>query len=108
VRNLVASALRHDRYTVLLATSAEEALQVADSYPGTIDLLLTDAIMPGKSGVELAKTLLERWPKLPVIFMSGYTEEDVHVAALNRPIELLQKPFTPRDLRQRIRRVLGR
>ena len=108
VRNLVASALRHDKYTVLLATSAEEALQITSSYSGAIDLLLTDAIMPGKSGLELAKTLLERWPKLPVIFMSGYTEEDLHVAALNRPIELLQKPFTPRELRNRIRSVLGR
>src|SRR5262249_20043131 len=108
VRNLVASSLRHDKYTVLLATSAEEALQMAESHSGAIDLLLTDAIMPGKSGVELAKTLLERGQQLPVTFMPGYTKEALHATTLNRPIELLQKPFTPRELRRRIRSVLDR
>ena len=51
VRNLVASALRHDGYQLLLASSAEEALRIVDAHPGPIDLLLTDAIMPGKSGL---------------------------------------------------------
>ena len=108
VRNLVASALRHDGYELLLATSAEEALRVDEQHKGRIDLLLTDAIMPGKSGIELATAMAARRPALPVIIMSGYTEETLTVAPLDKPISLLQKPFTPRELRQRIRDMLDR
>jgi PAS domain S-box-containing protein len=107
VRNLVASALRHDGYRLLIASSAEEALTVADGEPA-IDLLLTDAMMPGKSGVELASLMTARRPGLPVIIMSGYTEETLAVPGLSDPIALLPKPFTPRDLRARIREVLER
>jgi PAS domain S-box-containing protein len=108
VRNLVASALRHDGFHVLLAASAEEALSIADGYKGPIDLLLTDAIMPGKSGVELAMLMTARSPELPVIIMSGYTEETLSIAGSEGALELLQKPFTPRELRRRIREVLDR
>src|SRR6185503_17237526 len=75
VRNLVASALRHDGYQLLLASSAEEAIEMADAHEGPIDLLLTDAMMPGKSGMELADLMSARRPGLPVIIMTGYTEE---------------------------------
>ena len=108
VRNLVASALRHDGYHLLIAASAEDALIAADGHDGPIDLLLTDAMMPGKSGVELATLMTARRPGLPVIIMSGYTEETLAVPGLKDPIKLLQKPFTPRDLRRRIREVLDR
>ncbi|HMB79737.1 MAG TPA: PAS domain-containing protein [Vicinamibacterales bacterium] len=108
VRNLVASALRHDGYRLLLASSAEEALLAADAHDGPIDLLLTDAMMPGKSGVELANLLTARRPGIPVIIMSGYTEETLEVRGLKDPIVLLQKPFTPRELRRRLREVLDR
>jgi PAS domain S-box-containing protein len=108
VRNLVASALKHDGYHLLLAGSAEEALKLADAHTGTIDLLLTDAIMPGKSGLELANMMVARQPGLPVIVMSGYTEENLAISGLTERPALLQKPFTPRDLRRRIREVLDR
>ena len=108
VRNLVASALRLDGYRLLLASSAEEALTVADAHGGPIDLLLTDAMMPGKSGVELANLMTTRRPGLPVIIMSGYTEETLAAPGLKEPIALLPKPFTPRELRGRIREVLDR
>jgi PAS domain S-box-containing protein len=104
VRNLVASTLR-DEYAVLLARSAEEALAIAEARSEPVDLLLTDAIMPGKSGVELASTLVRRWPSMRVVFMSGYTEEDLANAISGRHT-VVQKPFTPRDLRRRIREVL--
>ena len=100
VRNLVASALRHDGYELLLAKSAEDALRLDEQHKGPIDLLLTDAIMPGKSGIELAAVMAARRPALPVIIMSGYTEETLTVAPLDKPISLLQKPFTPRELRR--------
>jgi two-component system cell cycle sensor histidine kinase/response regulator CckA len=106
VRNLVASALRHDGYQLLLASSAEEALRIVETHTGPIDLLLTDAIMPGKSGLELANVMVARQPGLPVIVMSGYTEENLAISGLTEPPALLQKPFTPRDLRRKIRDVL--
>ena len=108
VRSLVASALRHDGYRLLIASSAEEALTQAGAHDGPIDLLLTDAMMPGKSGVELAGLLTAQRPGLPVIVMSGYTEDTLDVPGLKEPIALLQKPFSPRELRRRIREVLDR
>ena len=108
VRNLVASALRHDGYRLLLAGSAEEALTLASAHGGPIDLLLTDAMMPGKTGMELASLLTAQRPGIPVIIMSGYTEETLDIPGLKDPIALLQKPFSPRDLRRRIREVLDR
>ena len=104
VRQLVASTLR-DEYTVLLARSADDALRIADERNEPVDLLLTDAIMPGKSGVELAAALVQRWPSLRVMFMSGYTEEELSVNGVERPVTVLEKPFTPRDLRRRIREM---
>ena len=108
VRNLVASALRHDGYRLLLASSAEEALTAVDAHEGPIDLLLTDATMPGKSGVELANLMTARRPGIRVVIMSGYTEETLAVPGMMARIELLQKPFTPRELRRRIRELLDR
>jgi PAS domain S-box-containing protein len=108
VRNLVATALRHDGYHLLVATSAEEALRMADAHDGPLDLLLTDAVMPGRSGIDLANTMVAQRPGLPVIVMSGYTEETLTVGAPDDPIALLQKPFSPRELRQRIRERLDR
>jgi PAS domain S-box-containing protein len=108
VRNLVASSLRKEGYQLLLASSAEEALEIVDTYPGAIDLLVTDAIMPGRSGVDLIRELTGRQPGLPVILMSGYTEETLPLRDLSETITLLQKPFTPSDLRRRIRTILER
>jgi two-component system, cell cycle sensor histidine kinase and response regulator CckA len=108
VRNLVASSLRHQGFDLLVASSAEEALSIAESHAGPIDLLLTDAIMPGRSGVELASLMTARLPGLPVIIMSGYTEETLAVAGSDAVVALLQKPFTPRELRKRIREALDR
>ena len=108
VRNLVASALRHDGYHLVIACSAEEALELSDAHDGPIDLMLTDAMMPGKSGIELSKLMTTRRPGIPIIVMSGYTEETLQVPGMTTPIALLQKPFSPRDLRRRIREVLNR
>ena len=108
VRNLVAATLKTEGYRLLLAGSAEEAMLVAAEHTGAIDLLLTDAVMPGKSGIELANALVAERPGLPVIVMSGYTRETLDVAGLSHAVVLVHKPFTPRELRQRIREVLNR
>jgi DNA-binding response OmpR family regulator len=107
VRNFVASALRDEGYQLLLAGSAEEAENVSGAHSGEIDLLLTDAIMPGKSGIELASAMVAERPGLPVIIMSGYTRESLSVRGLAEPVNLLRKPFTPTELRSRIRAALG-
>jgi two-component system cell cycle sensor histidine kinase/response regulator CckA len=108
VRTLVASALGKAGYRVLIASSAEEALKIADGREGEIDLLLTDAMMPGQSGIDLARALISRRPDLPVVLMSGYTEETLPLDNVEERFSLLHKPFTPRELRQRIREVLDR
>jgi PAS domain S-box-containing protein len=108
VRNLVASSLRQEGFHLLLAASAEEALSIVDTFEGPIDLLLTDAIMPGKSGIELAAFMTTRSPGLRIIIMSGYTEETLSIPGGNGAVNLLHKPFTPRQLRQRIRDALER
>jgi PAS domain S-box-containing protein len=106
VRELVASTLARDGYRVLRAASAEDALgRAADA--GRIDLLLTDARMPGMSGIALARILLETHPDLPVVVMSGYSEEVLDMAGFPASAQVLQKPFTPKLLRQRIREILG-
>ncbi|HZT77163.1 MAG TPA: PAS domain S-box protein [Vicinamibacterales bacterium] len=106
VRQIVASTLRAD-YDVLLAASGDEALAIADTLSGPPDLLLTDAVMPGKSGVEVAARLVEKWPALRVMFMSGFTDEDLSLSRSTHPVGVIQKPFTPRDLRARVREALA-
>jgi signal transduction histidine kinase len=107
VRALVVSTLKREGYRVLDADSGAEALRIAASVPGRIDLLLTDASMPGMSGADLATQLARSRRELRVLVMSGYTADPVAVDGLCEPVALLAKPFTPRDLRRKIRDVLG-
>jgi hypothetical protein len=98
VRKLVATMLDDAGYRVLQAENAEEAI----SYAGTeerIDVLLTDIVMPGLSGPELAEHLTERWPDLRVLFVSGYTAEAIEKHGQISPGTLfLQKPFNRAQL----------
>jgi CheY-like chemotaxis protein len=94
-------------YTVLAAGNAEEAMQQAAGWPGTIDLLLTDVIMPGDTGPVLARHLLHRRPHLRVLFMSGYAGDELGAhGVLESGVALLQKPFTARELALRVRDAL--
>jgi len=107
VRQLTRRLLVRLGYTVLLAASAEEATQLFDEHP-SIDLLLTDVVMPGASGPDLVTKLVERRPTLKVLFMSGYTDEAiVHHGVLDPGIAFLAKPFTSETLGLKIREVLG-
>jgi two-component system, cell cycle sensor histidine kinase and response regulator CckA len=72
-----------------------------------VALLLTDVVMPGRSGRELYEALAPDYPSLKVLYMSGYTENAiVHHGVLEKGIRLLQKPFTPQALARRVREVL--
>jgi len=94
-------------FRVLTAKSSHEALELFKKYEEEIDLLLTDVVMPGIGGAELVKRCLGGDREMPVIYMSGYTDEAVvRHGILEKDVEFIQKPFSPSDLVQKIHRVL--
>jgi two-component system cell cycle sensor histidine kinase/response regulator CckA len=104
VRELAARSLREYGYKVLEATDVEGALRYADH--AGLAVVVSDVVMPGRSGDDLTTELARRRPGLPVILMTGYSE-----ALLQRPVDpayLLRKPFTPTELIAKIRHVLDR
>jgi two-component system, cell cycle sensor histidine kinase and response regulator CckA len=106
LRKLAKRLLERQGYTVLVAAHADEALRLFEQHP-FIDVLLTDVVMPGASGPELTKRLIEQRPALKVIYMSGYTEDTiVQHGVLNPGIAFLHKPFTSEALGRKIREVL--
>jgi PAS domain S-box-containing protein len=108
VRQLVSRILKELGYQVYEAANGEDALTLSESLEQKIDLLLTDVVMPGMSGRELAEHLVEARPTTRVLFMSGYTEEAiVHHGVSGGNTEFIGKPFTPQELAQKIRSVLA-
>jgi two-component system cell cycle sensor histidine kinase/response regulator CckA len=94
LRELTKRLLERQGYTVLIAANADEARRLFDEHP-SIDLLLTDVVMPGPSGPDLVKQLVATRPALRVIYMSGYTDETiVHHGVLDPGILFLHKPFS--------------
>jgi two-component system cell cycle sensor histidine kinase/response regulator CckA len=94
-------------YRVLSASSGEEALQVSRGYAEQIDLLLTDVVMPGINGREMAEKLLELRPGLKVLYTSGYSAEIItRHGMLHEGNHLIDKPYTPQQLAKKIRQVL--
>lgn len=109
LRKMVSNTLLRAGYEVITAESGLEVLQASHDHEGVIDLLLTDVIMPGVSGKELAERLLESRPEVSVLYMSGYTENSiVHHGVLDDDVNFLPKPVTPARLLSAIEDVLGR
>ncbi len=107
VRAVTRAILEKHGYQVVSARGALEALEHASSHPGTIDLLLTDVVMPHMSGPELARKLHEVRPAMKLLCMSGYTDDSiVRHGVLDASIAYLQKPITPQALTTRVRQVL--
>ena len=107
VRKLAHDVLRAQGYTVLEARDGRHALEISELRFGAIDLLVTDVVMPGIGGRELATRLAELRPAMPVIYMSGYTDTAiVHHGVLDPGTTFLQKPFTPDALARKVRQVL--
>ena len=107
VRTLARQVLETAGYKVLEAASAEAALTICEPNGTRIDLLLTDVVMPGMSGNDMSKILLARQPDMPVLYMSGYTDEAiVQHGVLEAGINFLQKPFSPGALALKVREVL--
>jgi CheY-like chemotaxis protein len=109
VRVVTGRILRELGYTVLEAGSAAEARSVAATAGGRIDLLLTDVVMPGGSGRDLADALTQARPDLPVVFMSGYTADVIlRQGIVHDKVALLAKPFTADALADTLRKALDR
>jgi two-component system cell cycle sensor histidine kinase/response regulator CckA len=107
VRTLARTMLAACGYTVLVAASGEEALRLAAAYDGPLHLLLTDVVMPGLSGPELAARLVAERPGLPVLYISGYTDDRLERHGLpNATTAFLSKPFTAEALARAVRQVL--
>jgi two-component system cell cycle sensor histidine kinase/response regulator CckA len=107
VRQVTAEALRRRGYTVHEARHGEEALEWATTSRAKFDLLVTDVVMPGLSGPNLAARLLRIFPNLKVLYISGYTEDATAVQGnFWGGVPLLQKPFTPAQLAERVRMAL--
>ena len=107
VRKLGANFLASSGYTVLEAPDGAAALKVCEKHPGPIHLLMTDLVMPGMSGRELAVRLAGRRPELKVIYVSGYTDDNVvpH-EVLEKEIAFLPKPFSLNELAHKVREAL--
>src|ERR1017187_3145112 len=108
VRRLALSILQADGYRLLQAGDAEQALGLSASYAGKIDLLVTDVIMPGLNGRQLADRLVEERPGLKVLYTSGYTADVMALQGYLEPgMEYLPKPFGAAQLSAKVRKVLG-
>jgi two-component system cell cycle sensor histidine kinase/response regulator CckA len=106
---VIRARLTERGYTVLVATDGEQALSLAATLETPVDLLLTDVIMPRLGGAELARQLVDRWPGLRVIFMSGYTDGALSTqGVLSENIVLIEKPFSGEKLARTVREVLDR
>jgi PAS domain S-box-containing protein len=107
LRALARQFLEKQGYKVIDAADGAVAMQIAVAHEGVIHLLLTDVIMPGMNGRELAQRISEIRPNVKILYMSGYTENVVgHNGTLDAGVRLLQKPFTLRELKMTVREVL--
>jgi PAS domain S-box-containing protein len=108
VRDLTCDILRKHGYHVITAGSAAELVNALRQYTGSVDMLLTDVIMPDMNGKELHERLRADYPGLRVLFMSGYTDDVIaHHGMLEEGVSFIQKPFSINGLTEKIREVLG-
>jgi len=108
VREFTATMLETFGYRVLRASNGPEAITTAEKHPGAIDLLVTDIILPVMDGRVLAEKLRGIHPEAKVLYISGYSDERIgRGGAFDSDFELLQKPFTPEALGERVRKILN-
>jgi len=108
VRVLARDVLAGEGYRVLEAADGQDAIRVAAEHPGPIHMLLTDVVMPGMNGCQLAAGLVPLLPGLKVMFMSAYDRDFLVTNGLNPIGPVITKPFTTEYLSRRVRMVLDR
>ena len=107
VRKIVARVLVEKGYQVFLGSDGSEGLRLFEEHKESIDLLITDVVMPGMGGRELATRVKAAKPGLKVLYMSGYTDEAINPqGALEEGLSFIQKPFAPDELLRKVREVL--
>jgi two-component system, cell cycle sensor histidine kinase and response regulator CckA len=107
VRELTRTVLETHGYNVIEAANGGAALLLLENYPETIDLLLTDVVMPEISGRELADRAKAIRPETRILFMSGYTDNSiVHRGVIDEGMQFIQKPFSTENLATKVREVL--
>jgi CheY-like chemotaxis protein len=106
IRRMVCSMLSFSGYRCLEAGDGEEALRIVEQGPGELDLLLTDILMPHMGGAELARSVAGLRPDLPIVFMSGYSDDPVVRSLERAPGLFLAKPFTATALTEKVRSAL--
>ncbi len=107
VRKVTTRILRNAGYTLLVARDGAEALVLAEAHPNGIDLLFTDVVMPNMNGRELAERIQKKYPKIRVLFTSGYTENIIaHHGVLDEGTAFLSKPFSAQELAAKVAEVL--
>ena len=106
IRQLTREILEVRGYNVIVAADGEEALQICKTYVGTIHLTLSDVVMPGMNGRELAEQVVRLRPDMKVLLMSGYADEITKSGFLHPGFHFIEKPFTSNSLAMKIREVL--
>jgi two-component system cell cycle sensor histidine kinase/response regulator CckA len=95
-------------YAIISARNPEEAIRMAERHPGPIHLMVTDVILPGINGAQLASQLSRLRPEMKVLFVSGYTDETiVRHGVLEPGLAFLQKPFSPKALNRKVGEMLA-
>lgn len=107
LRKLARTILKQKGYKVLEAENGEDALRISESHDGSIDLLITDVVMPKMGGRKTAERLQPLYPQMKVIYMSGYTDNAIaHHGVLEPGLYFIEKPFSPKALARKVRETL--
>lgn len=108
VREATRAVLRRKGYAILEARNGSDAARVSESHEGPIHLMLTDIVMPGINGRDLAAKLRRSRPEMMVVYMSGYTDHTFDNGVIDADTAFIQKPFVPDALLRKVRNVLAR